>query len=49
MVELAYINNDITLASCYIGYNRPTNEIIISFRGSANIQNWIEDFNFETV
>jgi hypothetical protein len=37
MVDLSHINNDITLASCYIGYNRPTNQIIISFRGSDNI------------
>lgn len=47
MVDVAHINNDITLAACFIAYNKDSNEIIVSFRGSANIQNWIEDFNIE--
>lgn len=37
MVDLSHVNNDITLASCFIGYNRPTGQIVISFRGSANM------------
>lgn len=49
LVEVTHINNDITLASCYIGYFRSKNLIVVSFRGSANAQNWIEDFNIEMV
>jgi hypothetical protein len=41
LVDMAHINNDFTLASCYIGYYRTTNQIVISFRGSANAENWI--------
>lgn len=29
-----------------MAYNWNSNEIIVSFRGSANIQNWITDLNF---
>jgi hypothetical protein len=49
IVDVGHINNDLTLASCFIAYNRDTNEIILSFRGSANIENWLEDFNIEMV
>lgn len=45
--DVAYINNDITLASCFIAYIKDSNEIIISFRGSANIENVMEDMNIE--
>jgi len=30
----------------YIGYNSAFQEIIISFRGSSNLENWIEDLKF---
>jgi hypothetical protein len=30
----------------YVGYNPVNNEIIASFRGSSNIQDWIEDLEF---
>jgi hypothetical protein len=36
LVDLAHISNIITLASCFIGYYQPKNQIIVSFRGSAN-------------
>jgi hypothetical protein len=39
--EVSFITNDITLASVFIGYDRAKNQILASFRGSANIQNWI--------
>mgnify|MGYP000232887710 CR=1 FL=1 len=47
--EVTHVNNAITLASAYIGYEKKKNLIIVSYRGSANAQNWIEDFNFEMV
>ncbi len=49
MVEVTYINNDLTLAAAFVGYNTQTNQIVLSFRGSANIQNVIQDINVETV
>ena len=30
----------------YTAYNPDTNEIIMSFRGSENTENWIEDIDF---
>jgi hypothetical protein len=36
LVEVIHISNIITLASCYIGYFRTHNLIVVSFRGSAN-------------
>jgi predicted lipase len=45
--EVTHFNNALTLAAGYIGYEKVTNQIIVSFRGSANIENWIEDFTFE--
>lgn len=45
--EVSHVNNALTLAACYVGYDRAKDMIIVSFRGSANVQNWIEDFIFE--
>lgn len=44
---MIHINNDLTLAAAYIGYEPVSKMIVISWRGSSNAQNWIEDFNFE--
>jgi hypothetical protein len=44
-VDVVYVNNPLTLASCFIGYENAKNKIIVSFRGSANIQNVIEDIH----
>lgn len=30
----------------YVGYNTGTNQIIVAFRGTANIANWIKDLDF---
>ena len=46
---MSHITNDITVASCFVAYFPRYNQILVAFRGSANIQNWIEDFNFELV
>jgi len=35
--EVSFINNEITLASCFIGYDSSKNQILASFRGSANV------------
>lgn len=49
LTDVSYIVYNLTQAPGYIGYNPSRNAIIVSFRGSQNIQNWIENFNFEKV
>jgi hypothetical protein len=33
----------------YIGYNSDQSSIILAFRGSSNVQNWLVDFAFPLV
>lgn len=47
-MSVTYLENSITKASGFIGFEISTGTMIISWRGSSNAQNWIEDFNFET-
>lgn len=47
--DVGYVVYNITQAPGYIGYSASRNAIILSFRGSSNIQNWIENLNFEKV
>jgi hypothetical protein len=47
LVNVTYIENSVTKAAGYIGYDPSTQTLITSWRGSNNIENWIEDFNFE--
>jgi predicted lipase len=49
LTEVSYIVFNLTQAPGYIGYSASRNAIIVSFRGSQNIQNWIENLNFEKV
>lgn len=44
LINVTHINNDVTLAAVYIGYEPISKNVYISWRGSANAQNWIEDF-----
>lgn len=46
LTDVSYIVYNITQAPGYIGYSPSRNTIIVSFRGSQNIQNWIENLNF---
>ena len=47
--NVTYLAQSITQATGYLGYSSQLNTIIISFRGSSNIPNWIENLNFEKV
>lgn len=49
LTEVSYIENNTTKAGGYVGYSAKRDLVVISFRGSANIQNWIENANFEKV
>ena len=31
---------------CYIGFEEKNNRIFVLFRGSTDLRNWIEDFDF---
>jgi hypothetical protein len=44
-------NNVVTGAQAFVGHsnNEKTDNIVIAFRGSSNIQNWILDLNFPTI
>lgn len=46
LVNVTYLENGITKAVGFVGYESSTESLIVSWRGSSNIQNWIEDFNF---
>jgi len=39
----------VTRASGYTAYDQTKNLIVISLRGSSNIENWISDFSFDAV
>ena len=41
LTDVSYIIYNLTQAPGYIGYSASRNAIILSFRGSQNIQNWI--------
>lgn len=49
MTDTFYIEQSITKAAGYVGYHTTNNQIVLSFRGTSNIQNWIEDANFEKI
>lgn len=41
LTNVTYLSQSITQAEGYLGYSPSENTIVISFRGSANIPNWI--------
>ena len=49
LTNVTYLSQSITQADGYVGYSSDLNTIIVSFRGSNNIPNWIENLNFEKV
>lgn len=46
LTEVSYFSSAATLAGGYIGYSPSRNLVIISFRGTTNIMNWMEDGHF---
>lgn len=46
VTDVLYMEHPITKAAGYVGYNSRSNQIVLSFRGSSNAPNWIEDANF---
>ena len=39
----------VTRAAGFVAYDVTKNIIVVSLRGSANPENWISDFSFDTV
>lgn len=39
----------VTRAAGFVAYDQTKNLIVVSLRGSANIQNWVEDFTFDSI
>lgn len=46
VTNITVINHDLSDSLCYVAYNPADNVIVVSCRGSSNILNWIEDFDF---
>lgn len=41
LVNVTYLDNSVTKASGFIAYDPSNNNLVISWRGSSNTQNWI--------
>ena len=41
LTDILYIDNTVTKVHGFVGYRGETNEIVVSFRGTSNWQNWI--------
>ena len=46
VTSITPIRNDAKGTFGYVAYNKNANEIVVSFRGSQNIQNWITNIDF---
>lgn len=46
ITEVAYIFNNRTNVVGYVGYSEQDKEIIVSFQGTKDARNWLEDFDF---
>jgi hypothetical protein len=46
VTDAFYIEHSLTKAAGFVGHMTNTNQIVLSFRGTSNSQNWIEDANF---
>ena len=49
ITNITHIMGTLTRAAGFVVYDQTKNLIVVSLRGSANIENWIEDFTFDTV
>ena len=46
VTSVTAISNVLHGTSGYVSYNQNSNEIVVAFRGSANIQNWVTNIDF---
>ena len=45
-IALTVIDNPATNVRGYVGYVKSSNRIIVAFRGTKDVKNWIEDLSF---
>lgn len=48
MTDIKVFINSEYKSQMYMGYDEGENRIVIAFRGSDNIRNWLSDLNFST-
>lgn len=46
MVDVGVVDNALTGAQAFVGYNTRTHMVVMTFRGSVNIPNWINNLDF---
>lgn len=46
MMDHKLFTNETHMAQGYAGYDPDSDTIAVGFRGSANVENWIMDFDF---
>ena len=46
MGDVAVFDYALTGAQAYVGYNKINNTVVMSFRGSDNLMNWVYDLDF---
>jgi hypothetical protein len=47
--DIEVYSNSTYDSQTYVGYNPTDDEIVVAFRGSSNLKNWIADFTFNKV
>jgi len=46
ITNVTVVYNDTADCQGFVGYDASSNDIVMSFRGSSNLWNWLEDFDF---
>ena len=49
VTNVTFLIITLTGAAGYVAYDHTKNIIVVSLRGSANAENWISDFSYDSV
>ena len=49
VTNVTFLIITLTGAASYVAYDHTKNIIVVSLRGSANAENWISDFSYDSV
>ena len=49
VTNVTFLIGTLTRAAGFVAYDHTKNVIVVSLRGSANAENWISDFSFDSV
>lgn len=47
--DVQFVYNDSMLVRGFVGYDSQRDQIVLSYRGTENIVNWLEDFDFKLI